>query len=77
MASNILSRFLPPAAGEPSIYETLQQHDNDASDDSDDHDHASTTLDEENLGDRFRDDELDIEGARSYQQSQGLAAVLA
>ena len=27
MASKLISRFLPPATGEPSIYETLRQHD--------------------------------------------------
>ena len=58
MASNILSRFLPPAVGEPSIYETLQQHD-DSSDQSDLEERAGMALDEENLGTGFHDYEID------------------
>ena len=58
MASNILSRFLPPATGEPSVYETLQQHD-ELSDQSDLEERAGMTLDEENLGTGFHDYELD------------------
>ena len=57
MASNILSRFLPPAVGEPSVYETLRQHD-EASDQSDIEDQAGMALDEENLGAGFHDYEL-------------------
>ena len=58
MASNILSRFLPPAAGEPSIYETLRQHE-ELSDQSDLEERAGMALDEENLGTGFHDYELD------------------
>lgn len=58
MASNILSRFLPPAAGEPSVYETLRQHD-ELSDQSDLEERAGMTLDEENLGTGFHDYEID------------------
>lgn len=58
MASNILSRFLPPATGEPSVYETLRQHD-ELSDQSDLEERAGMTLDEENLGTGFHDYELD------------------
>lgn len=58
MASNILSRFLPPAMGEPSTYETLRQHD-EASDQSDIEDQAGMALDEENLGAKFHDYKLD------------------
>ena len=58
MASNILSRFLPPTAGEPSIYETLQQHD-ESSDDTDLEERAGMALDEDNLGNGFHDYELD------------------
>ena len=58
MASTILSRFLPSAAGEPSIYETLNQHD-EASDHSDLEERAGMALDEENLGSAFHDHELD------------------
>lgn len=57
MASNILSRFLPPATGEPSIYETLRQQD-DHSDDSDVEERPDMAIDEENLGTRFHDYEL-------------------
>ena len=58
MALNILSRFLPPAAGEPSVYETLRQHD-ELSDQSDLEERGGMTLDEENLGAGFHDFELD------------------
>ena len=58
MASNILSRFLPPTAGEPSIYETLRQQD-EMSDQSDLEERAGMTLDEENLGAGFHDYEID------------------
>ncbi len=58
MASNILSRFLPPAAGEPSIYETLAQRE-DESDQSDIEERVGISLDEENLGTGFHDYELD------------------
>ena len=58
MASNILSRFLPPAVGEPSIYETLRQHD-ESSDQSDLEERAGMALDEENLSTGFQDYELD------------------
>lgn len=58
MASNILSRFLPPTAGEPSVYETLRQHD-ELSDQSDLEERAGMILDEENLGTGFHDYELD------------------
>ena len=58
MASNILSRFLPPALGTPSVYETLRQHD-EPSDQSDVEERAGMMLDEENLGRRFQDHELE------------------
>ncbi|KAL9135180.1 MAG: hypothetical protein Q9175_003638 [Cornicularia normoerica] len=58
MASNILSKFLPPAAGEVSLYETWRQHD-ELSDQSDLEERAGMILDEENLGTGFRDYELD------------------
>ena len=58
MTSNMLSRLLPPAAGEPSVYETLRQHD-EASDLSDFENTAGMALDEENLGTGFHDYELD------------------
>lgn len=58
MASNILSRFLPPALGTPSVYETLHQHD-ESLDQSDVEDRAGMAIDEENLGGRFQDHELE------------------
>ena len=86
MATNILSRFLPPAMGEPSVYETLQQND-ESSDQSDVEERAGMTLDEENLGARFHDFELDdalvdasasqvvpsVSG-RPYRQGRGMTA---
>lgn len=58
MASNILSRFLPPETGSPSIYETLRQQDED-SDQSDVEQRAAMAVDEENLRQDFHDYELD------------------
>ena len=52
----MLSRFLPPATGEPSIYETLRQHDE--SDHSDIEERAGMTIDKENLGSSFYDYDL-------------------
>lgn len=57
MASNILSKFLPPAIGSPSVYETLRQYDQ-SSDQSDLEERAGMALDEENLGAGFQDYEL-------------------
>ena len=54
----MLSRFLPPAAGEPSIYETLRQQD-ESSDQSDLEERAGMALDEDNLRAGFHDYELD------------------
>lgn len=58
MASNFLSRLLPPANGTPSVYETLREYD-EASVESDVEERAGMALDEENLGDNFHDYELD------------------
>ena len=58
MTSNVFSKFLPPAAGEPSIYDTLRQEE-DESDQSDIEERAGMAIDEENLGTRFRDYDLD------------------
>lgn len=58
MASNFLSRLLPPTNGTPSVYETLREYD-EASDESDVEERAGMALDEENLGDSFHDYELD------------------
>ena len=54
----MLSRFLPPALGTPSVYETLRQHD-ESSDQSDVEERAGMAVDEENLGRRFQDHELE------------------
>ena len=58
MASNILSRLLPPVLGTPSVYETLRQHD-ESSEQSDIEERAGMAIDEENLGGRFQDHELE------------------
>jgi autophagy-related protein 9 len=62
MASNILSRFLPPATGSPSIYETLRQQDDAGSDISDLEAQIALAADEESLGDGLEDYELDEAG---------------
>lgn len=66
MTSNIVSRLLPTSNGPPSIYETIRQHDED-SDESDVEERAGLILDEENLGERFH--EVDLQNAR-IQASQ-------
>ena len=53
MASNLLSRLLPPTAGSRSIYETLRQDEDDEA--SDLEEQAGLALDEENLGNNFHD----------------------
>ena len=58
MASNMLSRLFPSTAGEPSIYETLQQQDEESAG-SDMEERVSIALDEENLGIGFKDFEMD------------------
>ena len=67
MATNILSRFLPPATGEPSIYETLRQHDE--LDNSDIEERAGMAVDEGNLGTRFRDYDDDATAGPTIQTS--------
>lgn len=57
MASNILSRLLPPNFGAPSIYETMREHDQ--SSEYDIEERAGMALDEQNLGVAFRDSEVD------------------
>ena len=66
MASNILSRFLPPTAGEPSVYETLRQQDEE-SDHSGTEERADLALDEENLDTRFHDHDLDDALAKAVE----------
>ncbi|KZF21871.1 autophagy-related protein 9 [Xylona heveae TC161] len=58
MASNLLSRLLPSAAGSPSVYETLRQQDH-ASDGSDIEERAGMALDEQNLDEPFHDYDLE------------------
>lgn len=59
MASTLLSRLLPPsAAGSPSIYETIEQHER-ALQTAEHDDQHSTGIDEENLDERFHDHDLD------------------
>ena len=75
MASNFLSRLLPPANGTPSVYETLREYD-EASDESDVEERAGMTLDEENLGDNFHDYDLGqaLADAAESQVNTGSAA---
>ncbi|KAI9796271.1 MAG: autophagy protein atg9 [Candelina submexicana] len=73
MASNLLSRLLPPTSS-PSIYETLREHD--GSDTSDIEERAGMALDEENLGEGFHDYELEHaleEGAESHITTESTA----
>ncbi|KAF3490508.1 Autophagy-related protein 9 [Arthroderma uncinatum] len=71
MTSNLMSRFMPiNSSTTPSIYETLQQYDND-SDGSDIEHRAGMAVDEENLGDQYADYELeDALAQASDSQSQ-------
>ena len=75
MTSNIISRFLPPAIGSPSVYETLRQHDQ-LSDQSDLEERAGMALDEENLAVGFQDYDLDdaLADAATSQTSPSKAA---
>ncbi|KAL2829008.1 autophagy protein Apg9-domain-containing protein [Aspergillus cavernicola] len=58
MASNVLSRFLPPN-GHASVYETIRQHD-EGSDSSDVEERAGLTYEDDfDLRDRFSDRELE------------------
>ncbi|KAG5297220.1 autophagy protein Apg9 [Histoplasma ohiense] len=58
MTSNLISRFLPAnSTTSPSIYETIQQHDENS--DSDLEERAGMALDEENLGGPYEDYELE------------------
>ncbi|KAI9657277.1 MAG: autophagy protein atg9 [Trizodia sp. TS-e1964] len=66
MAPNILSRLLPTTTGLPSVYETIRQHD-ESSEISDFEDRAGLALDEENLGQRFKDFELDHNNVEESQ----------
>ena len=69
MASNLISRLLPPRDGPPSVYETLRQHD-ELSDASDLEERAAMAIDEENLGNGFEDYELDHADAARMDDSQ-------
>ncbi|KAI9797888.1 MAG: autophagy protein atg9 [Piccolia ochrophora] len=69
MASNLISRFLPPQGGSPSVYETIRQHD-DHSDTSDLEERAGMALDEENLGEGFEHYELSNAEAADLGESQ-------
>jgi autophagy-related protein 9 len=58
VAPNILSRLVPASTTSPSVYEELREYD-ESSDASDVEDRAGMALDEENLGQRFEEYELD------------------
>ena len=74
MASAILSRLLPPGTGEPSIYETLQENDEN-SHQSDIEERAGMALDEENLGEGFQNYELNDALAGSLASQATLSRV--
>lgn len=57
-STNFLSRLLPPASGTQSIYETIKLHEESTHAEDDAFD-ANNTVDEENLRERFRDEDLD------------------
>ena len=63
MASNLLSRFLPPIAASPSVYETIRQHD-ELSDTTDIEERAGIDLDDDGIGGGFEEYELDQAAAR-------------
>lgn len=67
MASNILSRLLPP--GSPSIYETMREFD-EASDTTDIEERAGLAIDEENLG--SHNFQLDPEAADVMEDRIGI-----
>ncbi|KAI9868370.1 MAG: autophagy protein atg9 [Trichoglossum hirsutum] len=58
MASNLLSRFLPPSAAPPSVYETIRQHD-ELSDTTDIEERAGLDLDDDGVGEGFEAYELE------------------
>lgn len=58
MASNLLSRILPSATGSPSVYETMQKHEQRLST-LDREEFDETAIDEQNLGHRFHDHDLE------------------
>ncbi|KAI9676886.1 MAG: autophagy protein atg9 [Caeruleum heppii] len=68
MTSNLISRFLPPREGSPSVYETFRHHD-ESSDASDLEERAGMAVDEENLETDFRDYELDQVAAEGIDDS--------
>ncbi|KAG8529309.1 uncharacterized protein KY384_005945 [Bacidia gigantensis] len=70
MTSNLFSRLLPPSNGEPSIYETLRQHE-DASEPSDGEERTNTAVDDDNLDQSFHDDELDVNSSGDREVDDG------
>lgn len=75
MASNILSRLMPSTNDGPSIYKAMEQEDRKS--DNSDVDHLA--LDEENLGQRFQDQDLDqlLEDAAQSEVTTESTAFLA
>lgn len=75
MASNILSRLMPSVTDGPSIYKAMKQEDRQS--DNSDVDHLA--LDEENLGQRFQDQDLDqlLEDAAQSEVTTESTAFLA
>jgi len=58
MSSNLLSRLLPPA-GSPSIYDLLRAHDRPNDDPDTNDDMEEVRIDEQNLDERFHDQDID------------------
>ena len=75
MASNLLSRFLPPTAGSPSVYETIRQHD-ELSDTTDIEERAGMDLDEEGIGGGYEEYELDQAAAGENRETEDSMAFL-
>jgi autophagy-related protein 9 len=74
MASNLISRLLPTRTGSPSVYETIRQHD-ELSYTSDVEVRAAMALDEENLGERFHDYELEEALADASASQMGAQSI--
>ncbi|KAB8345966.1 hypothetical protein FH972_023018 [Carpinus fangiana] len=60
MASNILSRILPPANGGQSIYEAIRDQEQAAATSTSEADAQHEDVDEQNLEERFRDEDMDL-----------------
>ncbi|KAH0542110.1 hypothetical protein FGG08_003490 [Glutinoglossum americanum] len=75
MASNLLSRFLPPTTSSPSVYETIRQHD-ELSDTTDIEERAGLDLDEDEMGGGFEEYELNQAAAGGNRETSDSMAFL-